>query len=127
MSRAVFDQHRRSIDVQISAMLAGSKSRKRFRLAALYEKKTGTLLAEVMETNHGPVVRYRDASNKPAVDPLTDDPQQEFAITGRTGRYTIQGAYFAAQISTGTERFTVSYNDGGTQVIALGIGRAAPH
>ena len=101
MSRAVFDENRGSIAAQVNAMLADSKSRKRFCLATLYEKKTGTLLAEVMQTSHGPVVVAWDVSNKPGVDPLTDDPQQEFAFMGRSGRYKIQGAHFTAQIEYG--------------------------
>jgi hypothetical protein len=60
MSQDVFDQNWSTIAVEVNTILAAKgKTRKRFRIVAVYEKSSGELLAEVLRTSFGPVVVYR--------------------------------------------------------------------
>jgi hypothetical protein len=53
MSREEFNKNKRAILATINALMTNPKSRRRFRILALYEETTGELLAEVFGTTHG--------------------------------------------------------------------------
>ena len=128
MSQETFDANKQPILAAIDALMDNPKSRKRFRLLALYERSTGELLAEVFGTHHGPVVVYRSTgavtrgrNHAPfarqgrglaelIVAPLTGDPEQEFKImpSHTQGRLVIDCQDFSQWIAAGKTRHAVS-------------------
>ncbi len=116
MSLAVFEQNEPAILADVCAILAGkTKIRKQLRLVAVYERSTGQLVAEVLRTTKGPVVVHRVAaieteSGRPArvdirgfrrehgIAPLTGEPDQQFAIKGKSAVYIVFGRNFIARI-----------------------------
>jgi hypothetical protein len=110
MSREAFDANRADIDTQISTILATQgKTRRRFRLRAIYERRSSELVAELFATTHGPVLvmldaEYGGASRHVANDirargrdiaPLTGDPAQQFLVRARSRSYLVTGAHLA--------------------------------
>ncbi len=88
MSQQTFEENAVAIIAGVDALLVKPKSRTRFRLAALYERDTGELLAEVFRTNYGPVVLVHnaptvDAIRGRAILPLNAD--QRFGFAARRG------------------------------------------
>ncbi len=120
MSQETFDENQQAIGAGIMALWANPRSRKLFRRAALYERQTGELIAEVFGTQYGPVVHYsastsalkymngnevRQSRGAFVLDPLTGEPEQEFRAMSRSRHYRIAGSDFAAWLSEGVEEF----------------------
>jgi hypothetical protein len=61
-----FDQNSDEIVAAVRLIVADSKRRRKFQLAAIYERHTNELLAEVFSTGFGPVVVYSVAYGQPA-------------------------------------------------------------
>ncbi|HSS24487.1 MAG TPA: hypothetical protein VLL82_08800 [Mycobacterium sp.] len=115
MSLAEFEQNEPAILADVCAILTGkTKIRKQLRLVAVYERSTGKLVAEVLRTTKGPVVVHRVAAIEtesgcpPRVDirgfrrehgiaPLTGEPDQQFAIKGKSTVYIVIGRNFIAR------------------------------
>lgn len=104
MNFLTFSQNRPAIFAAVNAVIEKPKSRKRFRLLAVYERETGELLAEVFGTVHGPVVVFRSGSVHHGdegaefvrqdrgtanliVVPLDADPDQRFQLIASGGQY----------------------------------------
>ncbi|MDC8980513.1 hypothetical protein PR370_01870 [Mycobacterium marinum] len=110
MRQDVFDENWPTIATEVKTILATKgKTRKRFRIVAVYETINNELLIEVFRTSLGPVVAYRAGWNsgrwswrqqgdlraaimgvrqgrgdsKYDVQPLTGHPQQFFWVTSR--------------------------------------------
>jgi hypothetical protein len=112
MSWEMFKENESTIVAEVKMIMAvKGKSRKRFRIVALYEKSTGDLIAEVLRTSVGPVVVSRaveptlDPVNGAVVipgfrlsqyhniDPVTSDDQQFFSMKSRTIWYPLTGTW----------------------------------
>ena len=114
MNFLTFGNNRPAILAAVNAVMERPKSRKRFRLLAVYERETGELLAEVFGTVHGPVVVFRSGTvhrgvfgdqDKPdaraefvrqdrgdanlIVAPLDNDPDQRFPLIASAGQYVL--------------------------------------
>jgi hypothetical protein len=104
MTWAMFSTHKPEILAGLNLLTAKPKSRKGFRLLAVYERETGERLAEVFSTTHGPVVLFRTGSIHHgaegaefvrqdrgsadlAVAPLDNDPDQRFPLIASRGQY----------------------------------------
>jgi hypothetical protein len=127
MSQETFDEHKAAILDALDTLLDNPKSRRRFRLLALYAKDTGELLAEVFRTNHGPLILHRSRGtanrgrkNYPfprqgrglaelVVAPLTDNPDQRFSIMARHSQrvHSLQCSDFRDWIAEGMTRRTI--------------------
>jgi hypothetical protein len=105
MSHEVFDRNRSTVFTEIQIILAAKgKSRRRFRLMAVYEKKTGEMLAEVFRTSLGPAVVMTAADHggvsqhvagiRRDIAPLTGEPNQQFVMKCRSRMYALNGAHF---------------------------------
>jgi hypothetical protein len=116
MTWEVFEENRPAILAAVKALMANPKSRRRFRLAALYEKRTSDLVAEMFGTAHGPVVVWLDAEyggesthlagvrlHGRDIAPLTGDPAQRFTIRGKSRSYVVFGAHFATRTYPGDD------------------------
>jgi hypothetical protein len=69
MSWETFDQNSDEIVAAVRLIVADSKRRRKFQLAAVYERRTNELLVEVFQTGFGPVVVYSVAYGHPANQP----------------------------------------------------------
>jgi hypothetical protein len=124
MSQETFTENRPAILVALQAVVNNPKSRKRFRLLAVYERVTGELLAEVFGTIHGPVIIHRSwgtilsrsshnteftrqGRSNIVVAPLTDNPNQKFHIVAHNTRYTFRCEELRRWIAEGKTRHTV--------------------
>ncbi len=85
MTLREFSENKRAILAAVNAVIEKPKSRKRFRLLAVYERETGELLAEVFGTVHGPVVVFRSGTVHRGVEGDQDkpDPRAEFVRQDR--------------------------------------------
>lgn len=121
MSLAEFEQNEPVILADVCAILNGkAKIRKKLRLpgGAVYERSTDQLVAQVLRTTKGPVVVHRVAaiqteSGRPArvdirgfrrehgIAPLTGEPDQQFAIKGKSAVYIVYGRNFIARTYPG--------------------------
>lgn len=111
----MFNHNQPTITADVWMILAAKgKNRRRFRLAAVYEKKTGQLLAELVQTTCGPVVVMTDAEHGGGsahmdgvrrrgrdIAPFTGDPGQEFVIKVKSRLYMVTGADFIARAYPG--------------------------
>jgi hypothetical protein len=126
MTYDVFDENWSTIATEVKTILgAGGKTRRRFRVfrGAVYERKTGELLAELLRTSLGPVVVFRagepgdnHASQKGefligfrqargvnglAVAPFTGIESQDYfdlvASGGGRGQYLLTGEWLVAR------------------------------
>lgn len=106
MSQEVFDENRQQITTEVNTILAAKgKTRRRFRIIAIYEKATGDLVAEVFRTSLGPVVvslaadaksfvpnfeevvGFRQDRTQRDIEPLTGDPRQPFFFSARERKH----------------------------------------
>jgi hypothetical protein len=104
MNILTFSQNKPAIVAAVNVLMGKPKSRKLFRLLAVYERETHELLAEVFGTAHGPVVVYRTGSVHHSdegvefvrqdrgsanlvVAPLDNDPDQRFPLIAAGGQY----------------------------------------
>jgi hypothetical protein len=89
MSPETFDRNREEIRAAVLALIGNPKSRRRFRLAALYEKSSGELLAELFTTVHGPVVCYRGLGERGAARHISASDSSRYD-GGRPGQLVVQ-------------------------------------
>lgn len=103
MTLATFYENKPEILAGVNALMAKSRSRKRFRLVAVYERGSGELLLEAFAVSRGPVVVYRTGSvyrdgdaefvrqdrggAAVAVAGLDNDPGQRFNLVSRRHSY----------------------------------------
>jgi hypothetical protein len=104
MNWRTFGENKQAILAALNALMARPKSRKQFRLLAVYVRETGELLAEVFDTAHGPVIVFRSGrihhgaegfefvrqdrgGANMAVAPLDNDPDQRFPLIASSGQY----------------------------------------
>ena len=110
MTLNVFHTHKRDILAGLNALTARPKSRKEFRMLAVYSRETNERLAEVFSTTHGPVVVFRSGTVRDPdaqgggfvrqergdadlfVQPLDNDPDQRFPLVASGGRYVFTNA-----------------------------------
>jgi hypothetical protein len=103
MNLRTFYENKPAILADIRVLMDNPKSRKRFRLLAVYARETGEPLAEVFSTNHGPVVVFRSGSRHHGAEgvefvrqdrgsanlvvaPLDNDPDgQQFPLIASSG------------------------------------------
>lgn len=102
MTYLTFSENKQEILAGLNALMADQKSRKRFRLLAVYVRETGELLAEVFSITLGPVIVgrsgsiYRGAEDVEfvrqdrgganlVVAPLDNDPDQRFRLMPSSG------------------------------------------
>lgn len=115
MSLDEFGQNEPAILADVCAILNGkTKTRRKLRIVAVYERGTGRLVAEVLHTSQGPVVVHRVAAietdagrprrvdvrgfrREHAVATFTGDPDQQFAIKGDAAVYVVTGRNFIAR------------------------------
>ena len=76
MSQDVFDSNNEQIRIAVQLLLAKPESRKKFQLAAVYEKSSGDLLAEVLPTALGPVVVYATSTMGNSLNQMMIGPRQ---------------------------------------------------
>jgi hypothetical protein len=107
MNLLTFSNNKAAILAGINVLMDNPKSRKRFRLLAVYARETGERLAEVFGIpNHGPVVVYRSGSRHHGAEgvegvrqdrgsanlvvaPLDNDPDQPFPLIASSGQYVL--------------------------------------
>jgi hypothetical protein len=122
MARADFDDNFAAIAAEVLTLAR----RRKARIVAC-RSDHGELLAEVIGTTFGLVVRYRDGSgdlNRNAdsympfrhggwtLDPFTGDRSQLFEAFGRrSGIYGLFGSYFIDRIAAGDREFTARRPD----------------
>ena len=117
MSDEVFRENASQIVAEVRTIRsAKGKTRRRFRIVAIYERSSGLLLGEVLRTSFGPVVVYRTAVMAPAacrdmalvgyrqdrtcpgLEPFTGHPSQFFSMVSTKGNhYPATGADIIAR------------------------------
>lgn len=129
MSREVFDENKQAILVDLNALMDNPKSRRLFRLLAVYDKGSNQLLAEVFALTQGTLVVHRGRGHLSRVKgrasgvfvrqdrgdenlivaPLTDDPDQFFVISvGRMGDRSLSGRDLTRWLAEGKTRHSIS-------------------
>lgn len=119
MSGEEFEGHWPAIGVAVEALTDRPKLRRRARLLAVYDTRA-ELIAEVLNTQFGPVVVSRIAVDDSAdrtrqdrkrdVQPLTDDPEQWFTVTTRRRQHVLYAAELAAAIADGRTKLVLERN-----------------
>jgi hypothetical protein len=119
MTDAVFDENWPTIATEVKTILgAKGKTRRDFRIVAVYERKTGELLAELLRTSLGPVVVFRAGQwgarasqkgeirvgfrqsrgvNGLAVAPFTGIESQPYFVAGGIGQHLVTGQHIMAR------------------------------
>lgn len=120
MSQEDYDANAELVATEVNAILgAKGKSRRRFRVTALYERASGDLVAEVLRTSLGPVVvsyggdmnsvvpgpynpdqqlrGFRRDRGQRKIEPLTDDPKQVFILMGSSESHFLFGVHIHAR------------------------------
>jgi hypothetical protein len=132
MSYEVFAENESQIVAEVSMIRsAKGKTRKRFRILAIYEQGSSSLLGEVLRTSFGPVVVYRTAlggesppagdgnyllgyrqgRKYPGIAPLTGNPDQYFSMVASKGTAPAEGSKMAHYPVTGAWISARSYPD----------------
>ena len=126
MSQSVFDDNFAVIAAEVMALTRGGDARRRARIIVCRTDQ-GELLAEVLGTTFGWVVRYRDGNGELnrnmdsympfrrggwALEPLTGDRRQLFEAFARSGLYGLFGSYFIDRIAVGESGFTARRPEG---------------
>ena len=125
MSYELFHENEEKIVAEVrTILLAKGKTRRRFRILAIYEQSSDSLVGEVLRTSFGPVVAFRAAATSeeeepagggailigfrqdrkhPAIAPFTGEQSQHFSILstraadGVTAHYPLTGADITAR------------------------------
>lgn len=116
MSGETFERNWPAIGLALEVLADRPRSRRRARLLAVYDARS-TLIAEVLSTQHGPVVVMQTAvrdgadriqlDSKRGVEPLTGDPAQWFVVTTRHGQLVLRAADLIACIRDGATKFVL--------------------
>ncbi len=124
MNPKTFLKNHQEITTAVTVLMNSPKSRKRFRILELHTARGGELIAEVFRTFYGPVIVYRATARtswqdgdeesgddsfrqgrrRPAVEPLTDDPDHRFVMMGRDGSYVVKASDIHDLINHGVTR-----------------------
>lgn len=126
MSYKDFHEHQQPILAGLNALLDNPRSRRRFRIFAVYDELTGELLAEVFRTTQGSVVVHRsygrvsragnamffrqgNDQDDMVVAPFTGDPVQRFHIvSGASSDRGISGIDLIRWVGEGKSRHAIS-------------------